>query len=391
MSFFRSLTHFRQNVCDDIAAVMQKDPAARSALEVVLAYPGFHARTLHRASHTLWQKDYKLLARTLSHLSRVATGIEIHPAAKIGKRLFIDHGMGVVIGETAEIGDDVVLYHGVTLGGVSWEKGAKRHPTLGDNVVVGAGAKVLGGFTVGDNAKIGSNAVVVKPVPEGVTMVGDVARMIVKNKVKEQTQTPNAEQSEHLFNAYGLKPDAKDPVATSIAALLAHIQAQDKQIQKLAESVAKLDPNFCKDNLSPICKKDVDILNGDDGINEPEFMIWWQSIACFMNVLFVCLKNQWRSPTAERIFKNYPDLNVRSAGTSRQAKHPIHLNDILWADKIFVMEHKHKTQLMQSFRQHLTHKPIIVLDIADDYNYMDLELIELLYSSVDFYLTNQDD
>lgn len=110
-----------------------------------------------------------------------------------------------------------------------------------------------------------------------------------------------------------------------------------------------------------------------------------------MNVLFVCLKNQWRSPTAERIFKNYPDLNVRSGGTSRQAKHPIHLNDILWADKIFVMEHKHKTQLMQSFRQHLTHKPIIVLDIADDYNYMDLELIELLYSSVDFYLTNQDD
>ncbi len=272
MSFFSQFKQLRQNIRDDIDAVMQKDPAARSSLEVMLAYPGFHARTLHRASHTLWQKDHKLLARTLSHFTRVATGIEIHPAAKIGKRLFIDHGMGVVIGETAEIGDDVVLYHGVTLGGVSWEKGAKRHPTLGNNVVIGAGAKVLGGFTVGDNAKVGSNAVVVKPVPEGVTMVGDVARMIVKNKDNPKTTTPNPAQSQHLFNAYGLKPDAKDPVATSIAALLAHIQEQDKQIEKLTQAVAKLDPEFCKNSVSPICKKDLDILNNDD-IIEPEFMI----------------------------------------------------------------------------------------------------------------------
>lgn len=172
------------DIKDDIDAVMDKDPAARNRLEVFLTYPGIHARTTHRVAHALWQSDYKFLARGLSHLSRVATGIEIHPAAKIGKRLFIDHGMGVVIGETAEIGDDVTLYHSVTLGGVSWEKG-KRHPTLGNNVVVGAGAKILGGFTVADNAKIGSNAVVVKAVPEGATMIGSAARLLIKDKKRQ--------------------------------------------------------------------------------------------------------------------------------------------------------------------------------------------------------------
>lgn len=273
MSIFRQLHQLRHNICDDIAAVMHKDPAARCAWEIALTYPGFHARTAHRASHCLWQKDYKLLARSLSHLTRMMTGIEIHPAAKIGKRLFIDHGMGVVIGETAEIGDDVVLYHGVTLGGVSWQKGTKRHPTLGNHVVVGAGAKVLGGFTVGDNAKIGSNAVVVKPVPAGVTMVGAVARMIVKHhdpiKPDNPSTTPpnptvdSPSMDNPAFDAYGLKPNTKDPVASSIAALLAHIQAQDQQIAKLTKAIAKLDPSFCHDNIAPICKHDVDIFKGD--------------------------------------------------------------------------------------------------------------------------------
>ncbi|MDO4426669.1 MAG: serine O-acetyltransferase [Moraxella sp.] len=262
MNPLKSLLTLKNDIIDDIDNILEKDPAAKNRLEIVLAYPGLHARTLHRLSHTLWQKDYKVTARTLSHITRVATGIEIHPAAKIGKRLFIDHGMGVVIGETAEIGDGVTLYHGVTLGGVSWEKGAKRHPTLGDEVVVGAGAKILGGFTVGDNAKVGSNAVVVKPVPQGATMVGTVARMV--NKDNEKQDSPNQAQAQELFNAYGLKPDAKDPVATSIAALLAHIQAQDKQIEKLMDAVCHLDPNFCKDELKSLCEKDLDILEKTD-------------------------------------------------------------------------------------------------------------------------------
>ncbi|MFA9485646.1 MULTISPECIES: serine O-acetyltransferase [unclassified Moraxella] len=247
---------------DDLEAVLKKDPAARTKLEVCVAYPGIHARTLHRVAHTLWTHEHKFVARTLSHVSRVLTGIEIHPAAKIGKRLFIDHGMGVVIGETAEIGDDVTLYHGVTLGGVSWEKGAKRHPTLGNNVVVGAGAKILGGFTVGDNAKIGSNAVVVKPVPDNATMVGSAARMIDRSD-KKPTPKVSQEQSQaadELFNAYGLKPDTQDPVATSIAALLAHIQNQDKRIDELQSAICKLDPDFCQQAHSPICKEDLDVL-----------------------------------------------------------------------------------------------------------------------------------
>ncbi|MDO4441154.1 MAG: serine O-acetyltransferase [Moraxella sp.] len=247
---------------DDLDAVLKKDPAARTKLEVCVAYPGIHARTLHRAAHALWTHEHKFAARTLSHVSRVLTGIEIHPAAKIGKRLFIDHGMGVVIGETAEIGDDVTLYHGVTLGGVSWEKGAKRHPTLGNNVVVGAGAKILGGFTVGDNAKIGSNAVVVKPVPDNATMVGSAARMIDRSDKKPapKVSQEQSQAADELFNAYGLKPDTQDPVATSIAALLAHIQNQDKRIDELQSAICKLDPNFCKQTHDPICKDDLDVL-----------------------------------------------------------------------------------------------------------------------------------
>jgi serine O-acetyltransferase len=160
---------------EDVQCVFERDPAARTVWEVLTCYPGFHALQLHRVSHGLWTLGLRWFARFMSHLARFFTGIEIHPGAVIGRRVFIDHGMGVVIGETAEIGDDCTLYHGVTLGGVSWNQG-KRHPTLGKGVVIGAGAKILGPFTVGDGAKVGSNSVVVKAVPAGATVVGIPAR-----------------------------------------------------------------------------------------------------------------------------------------------------------------------------------------------------------------------
>src|SRR5512137_1117488 len=180
---------------EDISSVFARDPAARSTLEVLTCYPGVHARILHRMSHGLWKWKLYWLARFLAHVARGLTGIEIHPGATIGRRFFIDHGMGVVIGETAEIGDDVTLYHGVTLGGTSWKEG-KRHPTLGNGVVVGAGAKILGPIVIGDGAKIGSNAVVVKEVPAGATAAGIPARILDE----EQKQKP-------VFNAYGVGND----------------------------------------------------------------------------------------------------------------------------------------------------------------------------------------
>ena len=162
-----------KRLSEDIAAIRERDPAARSAWEVLTCYPGFHAIVLHRLAHACWRGQWRWLARFVSQIARFLTGIEIHPGATVGRRVFIDHGMGVVIGETAEIGDDCTIYQGVTLGGTSLARGAKRHPTLGRGVIVGAGAKVLGGFTVGEGAKIGSNAVVVKPVPAGGTAVGN--------------------------------------------------------------------------------------------------------------------------------------------------------------------------------------------------------------------------
>src|SRR5579885_3651705 len=162
---------------EDIGAIMERDPAARSRWEVLTCYPGLHAIIVHRVAHACWHGGFRWLGRWFSHLGRFLTGIEIHPGATVGRRVFIDHGMGVVIGETAEIGDDCTLYHGVTLGGVSWNQG-KRHPTLGKGVVVGAGAKILGPFVVGDGAKVGSNSVVVKAVPAGATVVGIPARTV---------------------------------------------------------------------------------------------------------------------------------------------------------------------------------------------------------------------
>jgi serine O-acetyltransferase len=176
---YKSVTAMFTRLREDIATIRERDPAARSAWEVLTCYPGLHALILHRVAHAFWRAKRRWLARFVSQLARFLTGIEIHPGATVGRRVFIDHGMGVVVGETAEIGDDCTIYQGVTLGGTSLTRGAKRHPTLERGVIVGAGAKVLGGFTIGAEAKIGSNAVVVKPVPAGGTAVGNPARVIV--------------------------------------------------------------------------------------------------------------------------------------------------------------------------------------------------------------------
>ena len=207
---------------EDIEAVFQRDPAARSRLEVVLCYPGIHALMFHRVGHALWRRGWKLAARFTSQVGRFMTGIEIHPGARIGRRFFVDHGMGVVIGETAEIGDDVTLYQGVTLGGVSLDPG-KRHPTLGDNVVVGAGAAVLGPFTVGDGARIGSNAVVVKEVPPGVTVVGIPGRPVGPQPVRDEA---------FCFSPYGATPGGStiDPVTRSLERLAERVRELEDRL-----------------------------------------------------------------------------------------------------------------------------------------------------------------
>ncbi len=248
---------------EDIQAVFDRDPAARSALEILLTYPGIHAVLMHRAAHQLWHMRMKGPARGLSMLNRFLTGIEIHPAAKIGRRLFIDHGMGVVIGETAEIGDDVTLYHGVTLGGTTWQKG-KRHPTLEDGVVVGAGAKVLGPFTVGRNARIGSNAVVNRAVPSEVTVVGNPARFIEKEIDKVVTSKQHSQIVDYAnsigFQPYATAPDLPDPVADAFRVLLNHMQSTDKRIDKMCECVCQLNPKFCDEKNQPLNETDLSII-----------------------------------------------------------------------------------------------------------------------------------
>ena len=225
-----------QTIKEDINSVFARDPAARSVFEVLTCYPGLHARIIHRIAHRLWRANFKWLARFVSHIGRFFTGIEIHPGATIGRRFFIDHGMGVVIGETAEIGDDVTLYHGVTLGGTSWKEG-KRHPTLGKGVVVGAGAKILGPITIGDDAKIGSNAVVVKDVPAGATAAGIPARILDDEKKRDE------EKKIAGFNAYGISNDQNDPLAKAIHGLIGHTSVVDQRINLILAHLEKMGVN----------------------------------------------------------------------------------------------------------------------------------------------------
>lgn len=217
-----------KNLRDDIASIRQRDPAARSSIEVVLLYPGFHALLLHRAAHAAWRSGWTLLARFIAYFSRMMTGIEIHPGATIGRRVFIDHGTGLVIGETAVVGDDVTLYQGVTLGGVSLERG-KRHPTLKNGVIVGAGAQVLGPITVGAGARVGSNAVAVRDVPDGVTVVGIPAKPVEPPRAAVKVDAA-------CFTAYGLPEgggELSDPVARALAGLMEEVSALRQRVAEL--------------------------------------------------------------------------------------------------------------------------------------------------------------
>lgn len=216
---------------EDIANIMTRDPAARTVWEVVTCYPGLHAIVMHRCARWCWLRGLKWLGRFTSHLARGLTGIEIHPGATIGRRVFIDHGFGVVIGETAEIGDDCTIYQGVTLGGTSLNKGTKRHPTLEAGVIIGAGAKVLGSFTVGEGAKIGSNAVVVKEVPPGATAVGNPARIVRKEDASRN------EAQARRFAAYGVVPNGDDPVSKALHGLIDHTGNQDEQIAQIVAAL----------------------------------------------------------------------------------------------------------------------------------------------------------
>lgn len=247
-----------QQISEDVRSVFARDPAARSSLEVVLTYPGVHAVIVHRLAHGLWIRRWKLSARLLSMLSRAITGIEIHPGARIGRRFFIDHGMGVVIGETAEVGDDVTLYHGVTLGGTSWNKG-KRHPTVADGVVVGAGAKILGPILVGEGARVGSNAVVTREVPPGATVVGIPGRIVKKRELEsdEQEERRRAMAEKIGFDAYGVTPDMPDPIANSIRSLLDHMHAVDEKMTGMCRAMQEAGIKICEPQL-PVLKDELE-------------------------------------------------------------------------------------------------------------------------------------
>ena len=261
---------------EDIDCIWQRDPAARSRLEIVTCYPGLHAIIVHRMANRFWRSGWLWLGRFISHLGRLLTGIEIHPGATIGRRVFIDHGLGVVIGETAVVGDDCTIYQGVTLGGTRLYKGEKRHPTLGQGVVVGAGAKVLGGFDVGDGARIGSNAVVIKPVPANATAVGNPARVItpehedqplvghpspaprsatgcdegqldpkpLQEMLSSQetagiSNQPNGEENSD-FSAYGVEADDTDPLVKVLHELIDHTSRQDARIAELCRAIESM-------------------------------------------------------------------------------------------------------------------------------------------------------
>ncbi len=241
---------------EDIRCVMERDPAARNAFEVLTCYPGLHALLMHRLNHWLWRRNLRWLARFLAMLTRWGTGIEIHPGARIGRRFFIDHGMGVVIGETAQIGDDCTLYHGVTLGGTSWDAG-KRHPTLANDVVVGAGAKILGPLHVGSGGRIGSNAVVLKDVPPGATMVGVPARVaIARDSARDEQREAVARKIG--FVAYGATQQASDPVANAINAILDHIHATDQRMEEMCRAIKAMGANLSELDLPEIDGCEID-------------------------------------------------------------------------------------------------------------------------------------
>ena len=240
---------------EDISSIIERDPAARNAWEVLTCYPGLHAVVLHRVARCCWGGGWKWLGRFISQLARWLTGIEIHPGATIGRRVFIDHGFGVVIGETAEIGDDCTIYQGVTLGGTSLIKGDKRHPTLGRGVIIGAGAQVLGGFTVGDGAKVGSNAVVVKAVPPGATAVGNPARVVCK----DDTQDPRERAAARIFAAYGVMPNGDDPLSKALHGLINQVAAQEHQLEVILAALRSAGIGCQK--LEELDKFDADGLN----------------------------------------------------------------------------------------------------------------------------------
>lgn len=248
---------------EDISSVFHRDPAARNTFEVLTNYPGLHALLFYRFAHALWVRGFKWLARTISTLARWFTGIEIHPGAVIGRRFFIDHGMGVVIGETTVIGNDVTLYQGVTLGGTSWNKG-KRHPTLGDGVVVGAGAKILGPFEVGDRAKVGSNSVVTKAVPADATVVGIPGRVIVKRDTSDNDEVRRRDMEQRMgFDAYGVSEEMPDPVARAMRSLLDHMHVVDDRIETMCKALQRVDKEYRNGEMPPIDEEDFDCVRDE--------------------------------------------------------------------------------------------------------------------------------
>jgi serine O-acetyltransferase len=264
-----------ERIREDINSVFERDPAARNAFEVLTTYPGIHALLFHRLNHWLWNQGMKWLARALSNIPRWYTGIEIHPGAQIGRRFFIDHGMGVVIGETTEIGDDCTLYHGVTLGGTSWNKG-KRHPTLGNDVVIGAGAKVLGPISIGDGVRIGSNAVVLKSVHDNNTVVGVPGRVVTKGAILEPDSRRQAIARKMGFDAYGETQDMPDPVATAVNGILDHIHAMDARLEDMCRGMKALGaeigdhrlPDIGNCELNHVEGKEIHVPGEDDEIPE---------------------------------------------------------------------------------------------------------------------------
>ena len=235
---------------DEVDSIIARDPAARHRWEVITCYPGLHAVWLHRVAHFLWTSGLQWVARFWSMLARLLTGIEIHPGAKIGRRVFLDHGLGIVIGETTEIGDDCTIYQGVTLGGTSLYKGVKRHPTLGKGVVISAGAKVLGGFTVGDGARVGSNAVVLKEIPPGATAVGVPARILHPDLPSGENGS-DVNDKKAYFSAYGITPNVDDPVSMALKGLIDATLEQEAKIKLLEAQVAKLSGTSVLDNSEP--------------------------------------------------------------------------------------------------------------------------------------------